>query len=378
MTVVFALAVCGCGGAFTMEELTSKSLDAAGSDSGSGGADTDSSRGGAVSDSGSGDAVGDVGLEAGGDASEGGSGDIPCGRADAQPACAILFGGLSDDGGLLQDTWQWRDGGWKQLQVSGPSARDAPGLAPLGSELVLFGGNDGTEKLQDTWTWDSSDWRAQVSGPPPRYQAALAPFGGALVLFGGYGGATGYSYLADTWTWDATKWTLLTPSGTPPSPRVAAVMAPLGGKLLLFGGVYRDSNNNATVLGDTWLWTGTAWQEKQVSPSPSARYGAVMAPLGNTLVLFGGVAGCLNDSSCSYLSDTWMWDGIAWTQLALGVAPSARDYAVMAPVGGKLLLFGGNGQSGVLDDTWLWDGAAWQEEQVSGPPPRHASAMASF
>jgi hypothetical protein len=68
-------------------------------------------------------------------------------------------------------------------------------------------------------------------------------------------------------------------------------------------------NAAETVLGDTWTWRNGAWTRRDV-PGPSPRRYAAMAPLGGVLVLFGG-----DDFDDKPLGDTWTWDGTAWTQL---------------------------------------------------------------
>jgi len=56
-------------------------------------------------------------------------------------------------------------------------------------------------------------------------------------------------------------------------------MAPLGGKLIVFGG------QSHSPPGQTWSFDGTDWTSLNVS-GPSSRYGSVMAPLGGKVVLF--------------------------------------------------------------------------------------------
>jgi hypothetical protein len=98
-----------------------------------------------------------------------------------------------------------------------------------------------------------------------------------------------------------------------------------------------------------------------------------MASLGHTVVLFGGGVNGSSD-----LGDTWIWNGAAWTQMSV-VGPSPRAWAVMAPLGGRLVLFGGvdDATGTVLGDTWTWDGTKWTQLDVPGPPPRFAAAMAA-
>jgi N-acetylneuraminic acid mutarotase len=99
-----------------------------------------------------------------------------------------------------------------------------------------------------------------------------------------------------------------------------------------------------------------------------------MAPLSGKLVLYGGMGSNLNP-----IADTWTWDGSAWTQLD-AIQPGGREGAMMAPVDGRLVLFGGrHGQGGdALSDTWAFDGSAWTQLDVTGAPGRSAAAMATW
>jgi hypothetical protein len=100
------------------------------------------------------------------------------------------------------------------------------------------------------------------------------------------------------------------------------------------------------------------------------------------VVLFGSV------------SDTWVWNGSAWTQRTnaadpvtgeppLGVpAPPERAGHAMAYDAARreVVLFGGFGGNpvpGVLGDTWVWDGTTWTQRTPSASPgPRAGHAMA--
>lgn len=113
--------------------------------------------------------------------------------------------------------------------------------------------------------------------------------------------------------------------------------------------------------------------------SPAARAGAAMAydDATHTVVLFGG------EGSSGDLSDTWTWDGSAWTQLHPTTAPTPRRDAAMAydPVSHDLLLYGGHSgdagwsgyapqggePNGILSDTWAWDGTGWARIASKGP-----------
>jgi N-acetylneuraminic acid mutarotase len=238
----------------------------------------------------------------------------------------VLYGGVGN-GDDLTDTWSWNGARWIQLASTGPAARMGAVMAPLGDELVLFGGFGApsrgalAQSLGDTWTWDGTRWtRRDVVGPPVRDGAVMAPLGGTLVLFGGEDHA-GYTFYGDTWTWDGAAWTALESPG--PSSRSDAVMAPFQGKLVLFGGDCYCAASGGTFDSDTWTWDGAAWTP--AGATGPALFQASIAPLAGQLVVFGGIAsGSFADSPA-----TQVWTGTTWTPVTTA-GPSARDRAAMA------------------------------------------------
>ena len=139
-------------------------------------------------------------------------------------------------------------------------------------------------------------------------------------------------------------------SGESPSGRFGHALAydSARGRVVLFGG--RDSSFNR--LSDTWEWDGNAWTDVTPSganTSPSGRFGHALAydSARGRVVLFGG-----EDSSFNRLSDTWEWDGTAWTD----VTPSGANPSPLARAGhalaydsarGRVVLFGGSRQFSV-------------------------------
>ncbi|MGA7253174.1 MAG: kelch repeat-containing protein [Pseudolabrys sp.] len=95
---------------------------------------------------------------------------------DSVRQTALLFGGLSEQGNPLGDTWSWNGEDWTQLDDSGPSARK--GYAMIfdfaRGGAVLFGGVSAAGVVNDTWEWDGQAWTQQAeTGPSPRWHHAL-------------------------------------------------------------------------------------------------------------------------------------------------------------------------------------------------------------
>ena len=276
----------------------------------------------------------------------------------------------------------------KQGPATAPAGRYGVAVAydAVRKVIVAFGGTDGASYLADTWTWDGHNWTQQVpaTSPPPRAWSQMAwdPATQTVILFGGE--TTANPALNDTWSWNGTTWSQITPS-TSPAGRSEAAMAYDGSQILLFGGTGFTQGVGSADLSDTWTFNGTQWtQLTNLATSPSARSGARAAYNSVTgwLVMFGGVKSA--NGAC--LSDTWTFNGTAWSQAAPVASPSARSDYYLAydgglasdnPPGGSIVLFGGYaGPNGDVSDTWRWNGSTWEAAVgIASPSGRDGGAM---
>jgi hypothetical protein len=141
-------------------------------------------------------------------------------------------------------------------------------------------------------------------------------------------------------------------------------------QVVLFGGY-----DGSTRLSDTWVWDGVGWTEKFPATSSPPRGGYAMAydAARQQVVIFGGAAGPI-------LGDTWVWDGTNWIQKFPANSPSVRTNSAMAYDAARqqVVLFGGSpGSPTGLGDTWVWDGTNWiQKFPATSPPARAAHDMA--
>jgi galactose oxidase-like protein len=326
--------------------------------------------------------AGDVVVDGGSEADAPGCPASPvCGDAGCGSR-VVLFGGNGPNG-LLNDTWEWDGTQWTQrTPAQSPTPRFLASMAPSCGGMALFGGSGGSNPyLNDQWQWDGANWMPQqfassqsdvASAPPVRNAAAFAALNGTAMLFGGYGdGAT--TTLGDTWVWDAGNWMAHQPSNAPPA-RAAAAAATLAGTVVVFGG---DDGVSNTPLGDTWLWDGVTWRNATPAPSapsPSVRIAAAAATLNGAIVLFGG-----SSDGITGLNDTWLWDGVSWTQKMPARSPTPRYRASAASLNGRVVLFGGSVAGGnAVAETWIWDGNNWTQLPVPGPSARYSGAMAGL
>ena len=194
----------------------------------------------------------------------------------------LLFGGVSSNGEVLNDTWQFLAGGWTMVSSSvTPSPRYGAAMAydPNSSEerLLLAGGmTAGGVALDDYWFFSlPQGWILGASSSPwsPRANAAMTydPTIGGMLMMGGQGGAQ----LVRPGVWEfTTYWNRV---GTLPSGAARWGLgleydptAGVAGYVLLFGGSFISGVSLAMVgQGDTWSISSRLLNPLLVPPGSS-------------------------------------------------------------------------------------------------------------
>jgi hypothetical protein len=267
---------------------------------------------------------------------------------------------------------------WTQRQDIGPAGHAGAGMAfdPVRGKMVFFGGDTPNP---GTWEWDGQFW-TQVSdmGPGPRHNFGMAwdSASKSVMLFGGAvapGGPSIPTLLGDTWEWDGEDWTQVADTGPAARFGLAVANDSSRGRIVLFGGL-RYAQNTPEWLSDTWEWDGAAWTQ-QSEKGPSSRSGHSMAfdTIRARTVLFGGAGlDFINQG------DTWEWDGTMWVRVS-EFGPVSRTVASLCFDGSETVLFGGstfvNQNVLFLGDTWSFDGRFWTQRQDLGPGPRANHVM---
>jgi hypothetical protein len=147
--------------------------------------------------------------------------------------------------------------------------------------FVLFGSSAGT------WTYNAATnaWRQETTtGTAPASGLGMSSmtYNSADKKVYLFGGRTGYgdtaTYYNDLYTYDGLTraWSRLTPSGTPPSPRIKAGCAydSINNIILVYGG-HNDSglSNPPAPMNDTWMYNPVTNNWKQLSPATSPPVG---------------------------------------------------------------------------------------------------------
>ncbi len=286
---------------------------------------------------------------------------------DAGRSQVVVFGGDGDTSG--SDTWVHYGSTWTRKNPSqSPPARGHSRLIhdAARGQSVLFGGLDSLswEALKDTWIWDGSAWnqKSPSKSPSVRFDHSMTydQARGKVVLFGGHA-CNECNAFGDTWVWDGSDWSQRNPSQSPQARHSSAMAYDAArSQVVLFGGG-AFNNQSWQSFNDTWVWDGNSWTKKNPTLSPPPRYGHAMAydAARGQVLLFGGW-----NSSGSFLDDTWVWDGSNWAQRYPWQTPPARSVHGLTydAARAQVVLFGGQEPSGNLGDTWIWDGGTWTEE----------------
>jgi hypothetical protein len=306
----------------------------------------------------------------------------------------LVVGGSGSPGIGTNDVWSLAldtDSDWSALTTQGmpPSGRRQHSAIydSRRDRLIVFAGNDGALR-NDTWALSLREPRQWVlltpqgSPPTPRrgHAAVYDAVRDRMLVFGGYDN----NYLSDVWALNLTgtpTWMKLAPSVAQPSPRycASAILDPVRDRLVIFGG-----DTGPSRVNDAWalsLGFGSSWTRivTTASPGPRAGHSGVYDAQRDRLVIFGGY-----NSYSTFMADTWalsLAGSPAWTDLSPGGdAPPGRYFhsGVYDPEADRMAIFGGYGSGVVLDDLWFLDfesGAALADQSDPIESPASAPAV---
>ena len=230
---------------------------------------------------------------------------------DADRRVLVLYGGRIGRQSL-RDTWELSDAGWQRVDSLGPTPEPHGVMAFDASShgVLLFHslGDDGPTRL--TWRWNGRQWAKVAEGPHQQFPNALFASNGIEPALLVTARATGVSDVFDAplYSWggiaNTNVWRAISTTGNAPafSPQAPAARTSKGA--LLYAGF--ESSGKVT----TWVLEGTVWR-KHAGESPPRRRGAQMVfdSARNVVVLHAG------DDGTHVLSDTWEWNGSAWSRV---------------------------------------------------------------
>jgi len=292
---------------------------------------------------------------------------------------------------------------WERIEAGdGPPARGRHVAAwdEARGRMLVYGGRtrEGTSgtytNFDDLWALDvaTETWTLlSGGGPGARNMAVGVVSGDQFVIYGGNKSDSGASYDSqkDVWSFDlvANEWVELSP-GSGPGKRIfhAASLSPDGKTMYVYGGG-DDNAFTGPFFGDLWALDldAPAWTELHAggggAPDNRIWPNLLTEPDGSILMWAGH-----DDGSLGNRNDLWRFDTASgdWTQLEEGdvqsndangfcdfpadfvtpdlEAPERRDAGAAALDGsGRLWVFGGKTDCGIINDVWSWDAGTWTE-----------------
>lgn len=232
-------------------------------------------------------------------------------------------------------------------------------------------------------------WTRLATLPQARHHIALAAEGGRIYGIGGFsGGFPNWQAQADVFVYDpaADKWR----DGVPlPVPRAEGVVAAAQGKVYVIGGRVRAQaqaahfNDHAdTAIVEAFDPPTSQWT--RLGDAPSARNSAASAVIGGKIYVVGGRQalkqsdGSLRQVNVAALE---VFDPATGQWATRAPMPQAQGGLAASAHGGKLYVFGGEQwvpEQKVFADNWVYDPAADRWSAVPAlPTPRHGLGAAT-
>ena len=239
---------------------------------------------------------------------------------DSKRKQAIVVGGRSV-GGLVDDTWEWDGAMWHERKVAGPGIRlhHFAAFDPRRERLVLYGGLKPIEKrvvrLTDTWEWDGASWTRRDTEGFAAFPSSIAydeVRGQVVVIAVDATTPPDGERPSAMWAWDGTRWTRVGAAfGEPTLSPSQPLSAGPDGLLILDGAMHKGN------VAMTWLWRGGRWLRSDAAPPTPQRVSHAMAydTRRKRVVMFGGHAGFMPGRNGEMFGDTWEWTGIAWERV---------------------------------------------------------------
>lgn len=234
---------------------------------------------------------------------------------------------------VTADTWFALD----SSDPDAPSARDQHTAAWTGSQMIIWGGTNGTQVFRSGGVYDpaTDSWTpTSQSGDCPTARighTASWRETGNMFVWGGWNG-TDYFDTGSKYDPSTNAWTAMANDAETPAARYGHAAFLTGNTLEIWGGKKTSSKTNT---GASYLFSGNTWHEWSVEPNtPAARDQMVAViedgPLIFNLLVWGGAGGS------STLGDGGYYDlnPGGWVTMDSAGAPTPRFGHTGVPSGG--------------------------------------------
>jgi len=215
-----------------------------------------------------------------------------------------------------------------------PSARALHTAVWTGSEMVIWGGSDGTNLFDtggrynpstDSWTATSS-----TNAPAGRLSHTAVWTGTEMIAWGGAAGYPHYLNTGGRYSPSADSWAA-TSTNNAPAPRWLQTAVWTGSEMIVWGGSYLNTGGRYNPRMDTWTATST-------TNAPTGRQGQAGVWTGSEMIVWGGYVYPVGDVNTGGRYNVGM---DIWTAITIANAPAARDSHTAVWTGNEMIIWGG-------------------------------------
>src|SRR5256884_512142 len=229
--------------------------------------------------------------------------------------------------GCIDDTWT------ATSTTNAPSPRDFHSAVWTGTEMIIWGGYDGTNSFNtgkkynpSTDTWAST---STTGAPTARSIHTAVWTGSEMIVWGGFGSSgyvnTGgrYNPITDSWT--------VTTTTTAPDSRASHTAGCTGSEMIDWGGGHFGVFNT----GGRYNPGADAWTATSTTNAPSARANHTAVWTDSEMIVWGGFGPLNTGGRYSPITDTW-------AVTSTPNAPDAREFHTAVWTGNEMIVWGGS------------------------------------
>jgi N-acetylneuraminic acid mutarotase len=258
---------------------------------------------------------------------------------------------------------------WTATSTSNaPAARATHTAVWTGSEMIVWGGGGNGISLNtggrynpstDSWTPIST-----INAPTGRnYHTALWN-GSEMIVWGGYG-SNGYLNSGGRYNPSTDTWTPISTTNAP-SARDNHTAVWTGSEMIVWGGYigsfqYVNSGGRYDPGTDSWTATNT-------TNAPTGRGSHTAVWIGGEMIVWGGAF----DDGSHYLNTggRYIPGADSWTATSTTNVPAARAYHTLVWTGSQMIVWGGEGESGLLNTGGRYNPStdSWTATGTTGAP----------
>jgi N-acetylneuraminic acid mutarotase len=287
----------------------------------------------------------------------------------------VIWGGVNgtteyDDGARYNPTGD----AWTSVTTaSAPTPRFAHSAIFTGSRMIVWGGNDGAAALGDGATYYipsslSNSWSSTTTASAAaarRYHTAVWD-GAEMIVYGGSTSIsspncvnTGARYNPVTNSWRT--------MANAARGRCEHTAVWTGRRMVVWAG--RTSTNTSMDYGEMYNPISNSWVATDEDDAPSARYKHTAVWTGEYMVVWGGINGGTHLSSGGRFDPNSSSDG-EWSSLSTTNAPSARQEHTAVWTGSRMIIWGGRNGSTYLQSGASYDpsGNSWTATSTVAAP----------